>query len=44
MTKRRKDPEREDRIHDEIIVDACGPEEQMMGWYYNLKSSDREKC
>jgi hypothetical protein len=27
-----EDPEREDRIQMEIIVDAYGPEEQAMGW------------
>ncbi|MGC1376640.1 MAG: calcium-binding protein [Anaerolineales bacterium] len=31
-----KDQEREDRINDEAIVDAYGPEEQAMGWYYYL--------
>ena len=28
---------REHRILDEIIVDAHGPEEQAMGWYYYLE-------
>lgn len=28
---------REDRIEMEIIVDAYGPEEQAMGWYYHLE-------
>lgn len=28
---------RERRILDEIIVDAYGPEEQAMGWYYYLE-------
>ncbi|MBI2917040.1 MAG: calcium-binding protein [Chloroflexi bacterium] len=37
MTKGMKDPEREDRITEEIIVDAYGPEEQAMGWYYYLE-------
>jgi hypothetical protein len=32
-----RDPARERRIHDEIIVDAYGPEEQAMGWYYYLE-------
>ena len=32
-----KDPEREDRIVMEAIVDAYGPEEQAMGWYYYLQ-------
>ena len=30
------DPEREERIVMEIIVDAYGPEEQALGWYYHL--------
>jgi len=32
-----KQPEREERITSEIIVDAYGPEEQAMGWYYYLE-------
>ena len=36
MKKSRKDPVREDRIHNEAIADANGPEEQVMGWYYYL--------
>jgi hypothetical protein len=32
-----KNAEREDRITEEIIVDANGPEEQAMGWYYYLE-------
>lgn len=32
-----KDSEREHRISMEIIVDAYGPEEQAMGWYYYLE-------
>ena len=32
----KRDPVRERRIVDEIIVDAYGPEEQAMGWYYYL--------
>jgi len=31
------DDEREERIVMEIIVDAYGPEEQAMGWYYYLE-------
>ena len=31
-----KDPTREDRIAMEAIVDAYGPEEQAIGWYYYL--------
>jgi hypothetical protein len=34
MKKRPKDPDREDRIHNKAIVDAYGPEEQAMSWYY----------
>jgi len=37
MKKSGKDPIREDRIHNEAIVDA-GPEEQAMSWYYYLES------
>ena len=36
MKKSRKDPIREDRIQNEVVVDAYGPEEQAMGWYYYL--------
>ena len=39
MTKPEKDAEREQRIEDEIIVDAYGPEEQAMGWYYFLQDN-----
>jgi hypothetical protein len=38
MKKPAKDPIREDRIHDEAIVDAYGPEEQAMSWYYYLEN------
>jgi len=37
VKKPKKDPIREDRIHNEAIVDAR-PEEQPMSWYYYLKS------
>ena len=37
MTRQDKDEAREERIHMEIIVDAYGPEEQAMGWYYSLE-------
>ena len=37
MRKVKKNAERENRIEMEIIVDAYGPEEQAMGWYYYLK-------
>jgi hypothetical protein len=38
MKKPKKDPIREDRIHNEVIVDAYGPEERAMGWYYYLEN------
>ena len=34
-----KDLEREYRIMMEIIVDANGPEEQALGWYYFLQDN-----
>ena len=37
MVKAKKNSERENRIDMEIIVDAYGPEEQAMGWYYYLE-------
>jgi Calcium binding len=41
MAKRKKNPIREDRIQNEAIVDAYGPEEQAMGWYYYLENKIR---
>ena len=38
MKKKAKDPIREDRIHQEAIVDAYGSEEKAMSWYYYLES------
>jgi hypothetical protein len=38
MARRRKDPIGEERIHNEAIIDAYGPEEQAMGWYYYLET------
>jgi hypothetical protein len=38
MPPLKKDPKREDRIATEITVDANGPEEQAMGWYYYLEA------
>jgi len=32
-----KDEAREERIRDEIVVDAYGAEEQALGWYYYLE-------
>lgn len=37
MAKARRNHDRETRIREEIIVDAYGPEEQAMGWYYDLE-------
>ena len=39
MAERPRDEDREQRIHNEIIVDAYGPEEQAMGWYYYLEGA-----
>ena len=41
MAKPKRDHVREERIHEEIIVDAYGPEEQAMGWYYYLEDKIR---
>ena len=38
MKKPRKDAVREERIENEAIVDAYGPQEQAMGWYYYLEN------
>ena len=40
MKKFRKDPVREDRIHNEAIVDAS-PDEQAPSWYYYLENKIR---
>jgi hypothetical protein len=34
----RKNRIREERIHNEVIVDAYGPGEQALGWYYYLEN------
>ena len=39
MDRIAKDEEREERIQMEIIVDANGPEEQVMGWYNYLNDT-----
>ena len=48
MSVRETDKERDDRIANEIIVDAYGPEEQTMGWYYyldeKLRFTFKAKC
>jgi Calcium binding len=41
MKKPQRDPIREERIHDEAIVDTYGPEEQSLGWYYYLENKIR---
>jgi hypothetical protein len=41
MAKRKEDPVREERIQNEVVVDAYGPEEQAMGWYYYLEGKLR---
>lgn len=41
MKKPKRDPVREDRIHNEAIADANGPEEQVMGWYCYLDDKIR---
>ena len=41
MTQIERDETREERIMMEIIVDAYGPEEQIMGWYYYLDDTMR---
>ena len=47
MKRPKRDPVREDRIHNEAIVDAS-PDEQAMSWYYYLDGKIgfpfREKC
>jgi Calcium binding len=41
MKRTKRDPIREDRIQNEAIVDAYGPEEQALGWYYYLENKIR---
>lgn len=38
MAKPKRNRLREERIHNEVIVDAYGPEEQALGWYYYLEN------
>jgi hypothetical protein len=40
MKRPKRDPAREERIHNEAIVDA-GPDEQAMSWYYYLEARIR---
>lgn len=37
MNRIERDAEREERITMDIVVDAYGPEEQAMSWYYYLE-------
>jgi hypothetical protein len=37
MAKARRNDDRENRISEEVIMDAYGPEEQAMSWYYYLE-------
>jgi hypothetical protein len=39
MTRLDKDEAREERISNEITVDAYGPEEQAISWYYYLEEN-----
>jgi len=41
MAKPKKDPVREERIENQAVVDAYGPEERAMGWYYYLENRIR---
>jgi len=41
MAQPKRDQVREDRIQNEAIVDAYGPEEQALGWYYHLENKIR---
>jgi hypothetical protein len=39
MTRRPREEDREERIRNEIVVDAYGPGEQAMGWYAYLEGT-----
>lgn len=41
MAKPKRDPLREKRIDNEVVVDAYGPDERAMGWYYYLEDKIR---
>jgi len=41
MAGKRKEPEREARIDNEIVVDAYDASERAMGWYYYLEETLR---
>jgi len=36
MKRAEEDPDREDRVYNEVIADANGPEEQVTGWWCYL--------
>jgi len=38
VAKPKRNRLREERIHNEVIVDAYGPEEQALSWYYYLEN------
>jgi hypothetical protein len=39
MSQSKREADREERISMEVVVDAYGPEEQAMGWYYYLEEN-----
>jgi hypothetical protein len=41
VAKPKQDKQREQRIQQEIVVDAHNAEEQAMGWYYSLEEQIR---
>jgi hypothetical protein len=41
MVKPKRDSIREERIDNKVVVDAYGPEERAMGWYYYLEGKIR---
>jgi hypothetical protein len=41
MAKPKRDPIREERIDNEVVVDAYEPEERAMSWYYYLEDKMR---
>lgn len=41
MKRSKEDPVRENRIIYEAVVDAYGPEERAIGWYYYLENKIR---
>jgi len=41
MAKQKRNHVREERIQNEAVVDAYGPEERALGWYYYLQGKIR---